>query len=182
MTLTSDLIQPLHDAIRAFEGKVMDLTLDGAEGVSTAELGDLLKQLRNITKQLGYSDDSIVSVLSQRGELKKKGDMVPINGAVMERKVGSPRKKWDTPSLINVVVEKIIEEAIDPETGAIEVPPMMLLRRAFDYVGISYWKVKELEKIGVNADRYCEKEPGISRIVIWSGNPSTKSEEGTAEA
>jgi hypothetical protein len=41
-----------------------------------------------------------------------------------------------------------------------------MLAELVKYTGISYWKVKELEKIGINANNYCETGDAKANIII----------------
>lgn len=79
---------------------------------------------------------------------------LPDYGVVVEKRVAAARRKWDTESLIPVVVEKILDSERGDD-GTIDAPLSVLMSRVFDYAAVSYWRVRELRALGlVNIDDY----------------------------
>jgi hypothetical protein len=56
--------------------------------------------------------------------------------------------------------------SVDMDTGEVIRTPQEMLAELVKYTGISYWKVKELEKIGINANNYCETGDAKANIII----------------
>jgi len=52
------------------------------------------------------------------------------------------------------------------ETGEVLKTPKEMVEQMIEFCGISYWRVKELSKIGINADNYCEVGEPKTNIII----------------
>lgn len=87
-------------------------------------------------------------------------------GVTFEKKYSVPRKTWDHKGLTNVVATRIVDMSVDMDTGEVLKTPQEMLAELVKYTGISYWKVKELEKIGINANNYCETGDSKANIII----------------
>lgn len=87
-----------------------------------------------------------------------------------EKKQGAQRKSWDHKSLAKIVADRMVEMNIDLDTGEVFKSPSELIAEAFEFAGVSYWRIKELQKIGVNADSYCEVGEGKTNIIIRTIN------------
>lgn len=83
-----------------------------------------------------------------------------------EKKMGSTRKAWDHKSLARLVAERMTSLSIDLDTGEVLKSPTELISEAFEFAGVSYWRIKELQKIGVNADAFCEVLDGKPNIIV----------------
>jgi hypothetical protein len=58
------------------------------------------------------------------------------------------------------------------DTGEVVLSPADMVIKLLDYVAPSYWRVGELNKIGINADNYCEtSDPEVS-LILRKGNAS----------
>jgi hypothetical protein len=91
------------------------------------------------------------------------------SGYSYERKSGSPRKSWDHKALTREVTSRLVDSATDMDTGEIVKSPQELMVSLLDIVGVSYWKVTELSKIGINADNYCTLGESKTNIIIRKG-------------
>lgn len=88
------------------------------------------------------------------------------SGQQVERRTGSDRKSWNHKGLAEMVAERVYESSVDMETGEVMMSPKEMMTKMLDYAAPSYWRVKELDKIGISADSYCEKTEGKTSIVI----------------
>jgi hypothetical protein len=52
------------------------------------------------------------------------------------------------------------------DTGEVLLSPMEMMQKMLDYAAPSYWRVGELNKIGISADKFCEKSEGKVSLVI----------------
>lgn len=75
---------------------------------------------------------------------------------VVEKRSTKPRKNWDTEKLAPVVAESILEDAIDPETGAVTVPYVVLMCKMFEYASVNYWRVKKLRELDIPVDDFSD--------------------------
>jgi hypothetical protein len=67
------------------------------------------------------------------------------------------------------VARRLVFESIDMETGEIMVSPEQLILKVLDFVQPSYWRIKELSKIGINADKFCEVGEHKTNIIVRKG-------------
>lgn len=87
-------------------------------------------------------------------------------GIDFEKKQGAPRKAWNHKDLGQLVADRIVDMSIDMDTGEVLKSTNEMIAEMLTYCGVSYWRVKELNKIGINADRYCEVGEPKTTIVI----------------
>lgn len=99
-------------------------------------------------------------------DLMGNEDLYNFEGVTFEKKYSTPRKTWDHKALTDVVSSRIIDMSVDMDTGEVIKTPQEMLAELVKYTGISYWKVKELEKIGINANNYCETGDSKANIII----------------
>jgi hypothetical protein len=91
---------------------------------------------------------------------------IEINGAIVEKRTGAPRKSWKHDEIADEVARRIIGSAVDMDTGEVMKSPEDMMKEMLSYGAVSYWRVKNLSKIGVVADEYCEVgEPKTSIVV-----------------
>ncbi|NBR35806.1 MAG: hypothetical protein EBT80_00185 [Chitinophagales bacterium] len=94
------------------------------------------------------------------------------DGTVVERRQATARKKWDHLTLAKSVTEKLNQMAIDMDTGEMTMSHQEIAIRLLDYVAPSYWRVKKLADLGINADMYCEVTDGGINLIIRKGGTS----------
>lgn len=83
-----------------------------------------------------------------------------------EKKQGAPRKAWNHKDLSQLVADRIVDMSIDMDTGEVLKSTNEMIAEMLTYCGVSYWRVKELSKIGINADRYCDVGEPKTTIII----------------
>jgi hypothetical protein len=88
------------------------------------------------------------------------------NGAQIEKKSAYDRKGWDHKSLGNAVADKIVKLSIDMQTGEVLKTTQEMIADVLTYCAPSYWRIKELNKIGINADNYCEVGELKTSIIV----------------
>ena len=74
----------------------------------------------------------------------------------IEKRISAPKKNWDHEGLLSVAIEAILERERDPLDGTINTPYPVLMAEIFRYAAVSYWRVKPLKELGVNANDFCE--------------------------
>lgn len=84
----------------------------------------------------------------------------------IEVRTASDRKQWEHPRLISEVARRLVSESIDMDTGEVMASPEELIAKVLDFVQPSYWRVKELSKIGINADKFCEVGEYKTNIIV----------------
>ena len=98
-------------------------------------------------------------------------------GIKVERRQGATRKKWDHLTLAKSVTEKLYQMAIDIDTGEMTMDNQQIAIKILEYVAPSYWRVKKLAEIGINADTYCEVSEGGLSLVISQAQGGTDDDE-----
>lgn len=134
------------------------LKSDNVEDVALCVAG--LEQLKkNISDILDGGKAALAQLMGDNSE-------ATFSGIHFEKKVGSPRKSWDHKSLTKNVAQRLYDLAIDFDTGEVTKSPIQLAEEMMSFAGVSYWKVKELAKIGLNADSFCEVGEPKENIII----------------
>lgn len=95
-----------------------------------------------------------------------KVEDMSVGSSTIEVRGASDRKKWDHQTLANEVSRKIMQSAIDLDTGEVLLSPQEIAVKMLEFVQPSYWRVKELAKFGINADNYCEVGDYKTNIII----------------
>jgi len=88
------------------------------------------------------------------------------NGQAVEKKIGSDRKAWNHEDLTREVLRRLGQMSVDLDTGEVIMTSEEIAMKLLDYVQPSYWRVKELSKIGINADQYCEVSEAKTNIIV----------------
>ncbi len=141
------------------------LAVEKAPAVKIDEEAQVLDNLRETTARLKLVDSLLLGDLSKRTPFEERLIALP-EGGTMEVGKTKPRKTWDHKRLASVVAEHILHDAIDPETGAIDVPTTQLIQEMLDYVSITSWKVTSLKKAGIDPDNYCERGDAKATVQI----------------
>lgn len=98
--------------------------------------------------------------------LDERPEFVLENGGLIEKKWATDRKKWQHKDLASVVAKRLMDSAVDMDTGEVLYSQEEIVAKMLDYIQPSYWRIKELAKIGVNADMYCEVGESKSSIIV----------------
>ncbi len=89
-----------------------------------------------------------------------------VAGAKIEVRSAADRKKWNHEELAHAVSKKLIDLSVDMDTGEVVLSPEDIANKMLDFVQPSYWRVKELAKVGINADNFCEVGDYKTNIII----------------
>ena len=132
------------------------------------EVAKVLLQLNLAKNDLAMAYDSVSSRLSSM--IKDKEILSLENGAQIEKKSSYDRKGWQHKELANAVVDKITRMSVDMDTGEITKNSSEIALELLKYCAPSYWRVKELSGIGINADNYCEVGQLKTSIIVRKGD------------
>jgi hypothetical protein len=132
------------------------------------EMGKVLLQLNLAKGDVGMIYDSLSSKLSSM--IKDKEILSLENGAQIEKKSSYDRKGWQHKELANAVVDKIVRMSVDMDTGEVTKNAHEVALDLMKYCAPSYWRVKELSAIGINADNYCEVGQLKTSIIVRKGD------------
>lgn len=142
---------------------IYDAVRDRLEQGSTEAIAETVVALdlakREIAEMLDQAKQQLSVAMGNNSEYAHAGFS-------FEKKQGAPRKTWDHNALAGLVSQRLVDLSVDLDTGEVRQSPEELLREMLNYMGISYWRVKELSKIGINADQFCEQGEPKTNIII----------------
>lgn len=168
------VLSGLAAEIFALEGLVLKLMEDDAADVEDDDLFATLVTMERLRERFKQCQEAIATMVAYR----MGDDVQVVPGGTLERKMGSKRKSWNHNALKSVVTEKVMQRAMDPETGELMAPTSQLIMEALDTAGIQYWKVNALKPLGVSVAHYCEETTGDPKIVIRLSNPHQSESDG----
>ena len=157
-----ETIEEIGSLSRHLERLIIYASEDEIEDVVEA-----IEQLRAIqgikaTLRDSYADYEQIVAHSMEGVYQVK---MP-DGQIAERMEAAPRKKWDHKAIGAEVARRIVDQSIDLETGEITLSRTEIAERMLQFAAPSYWRIKELKKLAIDADKYCEAgDPKISVVV-----------------
>lgn len=126
-------------------------------------LCDALVRLDEVRIECGHLKDHVESmVVGAMGDLPE----YEFGNAVLTKRRSDSRKAWDHKALANDVAHRLVQSAVDFETGEMTRTTEDLISELLDFAGVSYWKVTALNKIGLVANDYCEVTEGSEKIRI----------------
>ena len=88
------------------------------------------------------------------------------NGQKIEKKSAFDRKGWKHEDLASEVLRRLNDLSVDMDTGEVVMTANEVAMKLLDYVQPSYWRIKELSKLGINADQYCEVGELKTSIIV----------------
>jgi hypothetical protein len=163
--LTIEKIVEIRYLMVQLEAEVLEAMNNGA---TLEEAGNMLLQM-NLAKR----DMSLVydSVANRFGEMMDKESAVPLPGnAIIEKKSSYERKAWQHKDLAKAVVDRLGQMSVDMDTGEVVKSPEDIAMELMTYCAPSYWRIKELNNIGINPDMYCETGVLKTSIIVRKGD------------
>lgn len=163
--MSLDKIAKLRLLIIDLEAEVMKTINDGA---TLEEAGNILLQLNLTKRDMGIVYDSVAH---RFGEMMDKESAVPLAGnAIIEKKSSYERKAWQHKDIAKAVVDRLSQMAVDMDTGEVVKSPEEIAMELMTYCAPSYWRIKELNNIGINPDMYCETGVLKTSIIVRKGD------------
>ena len=163
--MSLDKIAQLRLLIIDLEAEVMKTINDGA---TLEEAGNMLLHLNLTKRDMGIVYDTVAH---RFGEMMDMESAVPLPGnAIIEKKSSYERKAWQHKDLAKVVVDRLTQMAVDMDTGEVVKSPEDIAMELMTYCAPSYWRIKELNNIGINPDMYCETGVLKTSIIVRKGD------------
>lgn len=88
------------------------------------------------------------------------------DGSKIEKRGATDRKSWKHLDLAAEVARRLDDISVDMDTGERTMSAQEMVIKVLDYVQPSYWRVKELGKIGISADKFCEVGETKESIIV----------------
>lgn len=126
-------------------------------------LGNLLLSLEDLKINLAatrdYTESRFVEAMGDLPELD-------LPEATLEVRRADSRKAWAHREVAAKVAEQLVASSVDFETGERLKTTEELITEVLNYAGVSYWKIKALDTLGISADDYCEVTEGPMKVRI----------------
>ncbi len=133
-------------------------------GIEISAACAILADVNFLKRDLGFAYDGYAHLV---GQLMGSTESVKLDsGAEIEKKSSYDRKAWDHKALASAVSDKLVKMSIDMDTGEVLKSPREIAMDMVTYCAPSYWRVKELNKIGINPDNYCEVGELKTSIIV----------------
>lgn len=142
------------------------LNSEAVESLSLNEVLDILVSLNKAKRDLSAIYEMFARKVASRMDEENVMETT-INGVEIQKKVSYGRKSWDNQRLIEDTYDRICQSAVDMDTGEVVLSSREAALKLLEYFNPSYWRVKELSKLGINADQYCEVGEDKVNIAIY---------------
>lgn len=143
-------------------GLVESYVADSCPASFPEELAVAWLEVKEASDQLSI----VCKQLESRLAAAMKNKVMSLDGiGTFEKAPAVSRKSWDHPLLAQKIVAKALDSRqIDSETGEVEDRAEVATKALLSTAGISYWRVGEVKKLGIDPDQYCDKEYGAPRV------------------
>lgn len=148
-----------------------------SEEVQSLPLDEALAQLvalNDVKKELASIYDSYSAKMTHRMQSENSTIITLRSGEEIKCMTGAPRKKWDNENLMSAVYDRIHQSSVDMDTGEVGLSDKEIVIKLLDYLSPSYWRVKALNDIGINADMYCETGEPKTNVAIYGSKKGDK--------
>ena len=156
----NNLIDALNKALMDADESFRDLS----KSINAEELALCITQLHAFKNDLASVYETCCKLLIDA--MGNTPEIIIPSGIKVEKKTGADRKTWQHVDLAKNIASRLSDMAVDMETGEVTMTQQEMIVKLLDYCAPSYWRVKELAKIGINADRFCETSEAKTNIVI----------------
>jgi hypothetical protein len=124
---------------------------------------DTLVLLHSIKSDIGNIFTQYSNLIANKLEID---EATASNGQKIEKKSAFDRKGWKHEDLASEVLRRLNDLSVDMDTGEVVMSSNEVAMKLLDYVQPSYWRIKELSKLGINADQYCEVGELKTSIIV----------------
>jgi hypothetical protein len=156
------------DWVTAFRNVILELDTVISEFLhdepSPEEAAAALVAFNRAKMEVGMAYDYLARIVSDI--MENEVEISLPDGSRVEKKWSNSRTGWQHKDLASVVARRIVDLNVDMDTGEVIATPEELVGQILDFVQPSYWRIKELQRIGVDADRYCEVKEAKSSIIV----------------
>ena len=154
--------------IADFEKALLELDSGIADfGKSQPELEDAcvaLVMLNRLKADFSVVYEQLVKIVSE-----SMGDIPEVSlgdGSKIEKRSASDRKSWMHQDLAREVARRLNDMSVDMNTGERTMTTEEMIIKVLDFLQPSYWRVKALGELGINADKFCEVSETKESIIV----------------
>jgi hypothetical protein len=156
-------IREMQEAVHRLDSLVLKART-GDEAPSLEDLTQLIAVVHRTRDELKQTFDTACQMLDPL--MGNDAEVRSPEGILIEKKWSKPRKSWRHQELAEVVAHRIRDLAVDPDTGEVLMSQEEQIATLIKYAAPSYWRVKELKAIGVDADGFCEVGESTPSIIV----------------
>jgi len=156
------------DKINTIKQMITELDLEIREYVKSApdvmQACEYLAEINFVKRDFAFIYETFSHAMIE--VLGENESVILPSGIEIEKKSGYDRKGWDHKSLGNAVADRLVQMSIDMDTGEVIKTPREIAVDLLTYCAPSYWRIKELNKIGINPDNYCDVGELKTSIIV----------------
>lgn len=153
--------------IEALRTQILELDKQVTNDLPSMELSqvcEILVELHKLKDELSLVYASASHIASE--SLGDTSELLLNDGSRIEKKTASDRKAWRHKEIAAVVARRLASLAVDMDTGERVMSMEEVAERVLDYVQPSYWRIKQLSELGINADDYCDVGEAKTNIIV----------------
>lgn len=159
--------ESISNSIQAIRSAILDfdrILSDEAKTTSVNDLCEILVGLSRAKDELSqvYSDVTRITAEAFGDE----SELMLNDGSRIEKRNASDRRGWQHKEIAALVAKRLVAMSVDMDTGERVMSAEEIAQRVLDYVQPSYWRVKQLSELGINADDYCEVGETKTNIIV----------------
>lgn len=162
--MSLDKVQELKSAINE-----LDAALSAVLGDSPApeEAARILAELNFLKRDLSIVYDTFSHAFAEiMGSMES---VVLEDGTTIEKRSSYDRKGWKHGELGSAVATRLVQMSVDMDSGEILKSPQEIAEEMLTYCAPSYWRIKELSKLGINADNFSNVGELKTSIIVRKG-------------
>lgn len=142
----------------------LELMEYGDSNPTIVEACEMLAELNFLKRDMSIMYDSFSHSVGKI--IGDEQEVTLSSGVKIEKNSSYERKGWKHKELGSAVADKLVQMSVDMDTGEISKSPYDIALDMLTYCAPSYWRIKELNKIGVNPDNYCEVGDLKTSIIV----------------
>lgn len=145
----------LPDWLQDFSKALLELDIDFRDrrmSITLEEAADALVAISRFRDDLKILQDdvsrAVIELMEQASEIETS------DGSKLEKKGDVSRTGWKHADLADQVISRLTQMAVDMDTGEVVVSGPEMAKQLLRFLQPSYWRIKELSSIGINADDF----------------------------
>jgi len=145
----------LPDWLEEFSGSLLNLDIDIADrrnSMSLDEAADALVAISRFRDDMKTIQDQLSLLVSEL--MEQSSEIETSDGSKIEKKGDVNRTGWKHADLADQVISRLTQMAVDMDTGEVVVTGPEMAKQLLRFLQPSYWRIKELSSIGINADDF----------------------------
>jgi hypothetical protein len=159
-----DWVTDFRNAILVLDTAISEFIEDASPEDAATALLSLNIAKGEVATCYDYLSGAVARIMGSESEIPLPG------GATVEKKYANSRTAWQHKDLAATVARRIADLSVDMDTGEVLLTAEEMVVQLLDFVQPSYWRVKELQRINVNPDEYCETGETKTSIIVRKGS------------